>query len=190
MIRSTTLIILLLVGASNSVAQVIRTEAGLVQKVDGEVLVHCHTRESGFSSLRKGEVLHQEDLVVTTTNGSMVFSLNPGSALQMSPDTTVRIRDTVLTGMHFDVEGGEVIVFVDSLDDGVSLVLHAPPGIFEIRTTGLYRVLVNTDGNTRANVVRGELIYNDSEKGRQRLKKGRQVDFVNRISRSGRMAEY
>ena len=141
--------------------QVIRAEAGLVRKVNGEVLIHCHSRESGFSTLRDGEALHYEDLVITNSSAFIVFALNPGSYLQMSAGTTLRVRETALSAMHFDVNVGEVIVHVGSLKNGASLVLHAPPGILEIRKKGLYRVSVDADGNTQVNVVRGELAYFD-----------------------------
>lgn len=165
---------------SSAVGQVIRTEAGWVKKVNGDVLIHCHNRQSGFSKLRGGEALHNEDLVTTNSNGLTVFSLNPGSYLQMSADTTLRVRETVLSAMHFDVNAGEVIVHVGSLKNGASLVIHAPPGILEIREKGLYRVVVNPNGNSQVNVVRGELVYTDGNNRLVRLKKGRQVDFVRR----------
>lgn len=185
------ILLAILVGAVGTTGQVIRAEAGLVKKVDGEVLVHCHTRESGFSRLRRGEVLHTEDLVVTSAGGSTVFSLNPDSYLQMSAGTTVRIRETVLRAMRFDVETGEVIVMVGRLKDGASLVLYAPPGILEIRKKGLYRISVGLDGNTQVNVVRGELVYTDAQNRPRRVKKGRQVDFLKRASKVvGRVAEY
>jgi hypothetical protein len=100
---------IILVCTSGAIGQVIRTEAGLVKKVDGEVLIHCHNRDSGFSGLRDDEALHNDDLVVTGSSGLTVFSLNPGSSLQMSPGTTLRVRETILSAMQFDVNVGEVI---------------------------------------------------------------------------------
>ena len=161
MIRLTIFATALLICASAAAGQVIRAEAGLVKKVNGEAL-------------------HNEDLVITNSSGLTVFSLNPGSYLQMSADTTLRVRETVLSAMHFDVDVGEVIVHVGSLKNGASLALHAPPGILEIRGKGLYRVVVNPNGNSQVNVVRGELVYTDSNDRPMRLKKGRQVDFVRR----------
>ena len=180
MIRLSILGILFLSCASSVAGQVIRAEAGLVKKVNGEVLIHCHDRESGFSKLRDGEALHNEDLIITNSTGLTVFSLNPGSYLQMSADTTLRVRETVLSAMHFDVDVGEVIVHVGSLKNGASLVIHAPPGILEISEKGLYRVAVKPEGNAQVNVVRGELVYMDSNNRPVRLKKGRQVDFIKR----------
>lgn len=172
--------ILLCVGGA--IGQVIRAEAGLVTKVNGEVLIHCHNRESGFSTIRDGELLHNDDLVITNSSGSIVFALNPGSYLQMSPATTLRVRETVLSAMHFDVDVGEVIVHVGSLKNRASLVVHAPPGLLDIREKGLYRISVNPDGNTQVNVIRGELLYPDNDNRPVRLKEGKQVDFLKRRS--------
>lgn len=180
MIRWLALIAIVLACTAGAAAQVIRTEAGLVKKVDGVVLVHCHTRESGFSPLRKGEVLHKEDLVVTNAGGSTIFALNPDSYLQMSAGTTLRIKETVLNAMHFDIDAGEIIVIVDGLKDGASLVLHTPPGVLEIRKKGLYRVSVSPGGSTQVNVVRGEVVYTDAKNRTRRVSKGKQVDFFKR----------
>ena len=184
MTRAFLILVLLLGGLETASGQVIGAQAGLVKKVSGEVLIHCHNRESGFSKLRDGEALHNEDLVITDSSGLTVFSLNPGSYLQMSAGTTLRVRETVLSAMHFDVDVGEVIVHVGSLKNGASLVLHAPPGILEIREKGLYRVSVKLKGDTEVNVIRGELVYTDN--GRPvRLKKG-QVVFTKRSAKEGK----
>jgi hypothetical protein len=183
MIRYFLPVAIVLLCTSGAIGQVIRTEAGLVKKLNGEVLIHCHNRDSGFSRLRDDEALHREDLVVTGSSGLMVFSLNAGSSLQMSPGTTLRVRETILSAMHFDVDVGEVIVLVGGLKNGASLVLHAPPAILEIRKKGLYRVSVNPDGTTQVNVIRGEILYPDRDNRPVRLKKGKQVDFLKRGSR-------
>lgn len=166
----------------NAAGQVLRAEAGLVKKVNGEVLVHCHKSRPDIGELRKGEVLHNEDLVLTHKSGSAVVSLNPDSYVLMSADTVLTVRETALGAMHFDVRLGEVIITVSGLGNGASLVFHPPPGVLEIRKKGLYRVYVQPDGNTQVNVVRGELFYTDNNHRRVRLTKGKQVDFRKRLT--------
>jgi hypothetical protein len=155
-----------------------------VKKVDGEVFVHCHKSRPDMAALRKGEVLHKDDFILTHRSGSAVFSLNPDSYVLMSADTVLTVRETILSAMHFDVSVGEVIITVSGLDNGAALVLHPPPGPLEIRKKGLYRVYVQPDGNTQVNVVRGELFYTDHNRRRVRLAKGKQVDFRKRLMNS------
>lgn len=168
----------------NAAGQVLRAEAGLVKKIDGEVLVHCHRSRPDLSELRKGEVLHNEDLILTLKSGSAVFSLNPDSYVLVSADTALTVRETALSAMRFDVTAGEVIVTVSSLDNGASLVFHAPPRVLKISKKGLYRVYVQPSGETQVNVIRGELIYTGNDNRPVRLTKGKQVDFRKRVTNS------
>jgi hypothetical protein len=184
MIITFSILVTVLACLSTAAGQVIRAEAGLVKKVNGEVLVHCHNRQPDATELTTGAVLHNDDLVITTRTGSTIFSLNRDSYLQMSADTIVRVKETALSSMHFDVDAGEIIVLVGGLKNGASLVLHAPPGILELRKKGLYRVSVNRDGSTQVNVVRGELVYTDHNNRRVRAGKGKQVDFRKRNANS------
>lgn len=168
----------ILMGVGLAGGQVINATAGLVKKVSGEVLVHCHERQPNNSELQVGEIIHNEDIVTTTKSASMVLALNPDSYLLMSSETTIHVKETAFGGMHFDVVAGEIIVRVATLKNGTSLLLHPPLGPIEIRKKGLYRVFVKDGGETQVNVVSGELSYIGHNKRAARLKKNGQVDFV------------
>ncbi|NNE66233.1 MAG: hypothetical protein HKN33_06670 [Pyrinomonadaceae bacterium] len=129
--------------------------------------------------LSNKSLLHNEDIIVTADSGSLVLALNPNSYLYLGPNAFVAVKNTELNKMHFDIERGQMVLFVRSLKNGASLVIHTPPGILAIRKGGRYIVSVETNGNTKANVIRGELGY--LNRGRLvKLKKGRQVEFVKR----------
>jgi hypothetical protein len=122
--------------------------------------------------------LHNEDTIVTAESSSIVLALNPDSYMFVDADAFLRIKQTELDKMHFDIERGEIVLFVRSLDNGASLVIHTPPGILTIYKGGQYRVSVGKDGGTEANVFGGELRYYDENGELKKLKKGRQVNFV------------
>jgi hypothetical protein len=160
--------------------QVISARAGMVKNVRGEVFYRCHLNDKEALSLQKGLMLHNGDTVLTTESGDAAFSLNPDSYLVLSANSFVRIRETDLKAMHFDVERGEILVISRSLKKGVSLVIHTPPAILTVYKRGNYRIFVAENGNTEANVGRGELRYLDGQGNLIRVKKGKQMNFVKR----------
>ena len=159
-------------------AQIIGARAGLVKKITGEVFVHCHQGALDKSKLQLGEMLHNEDLVFTGGTGFAVLALNPDSYMLVYGNTTLRVKDTALDSMHFDVVTGEVILKIADLKNGTSLLVHPPPANVKILKNGLYRVFVEGDGKTRVNVVSGEATYPDDKARSARLKKGGRVDFT------------
>ena len=163
-------------------AQIISTRAGTVKKVEGEAFYRCHLNEKEASPLEKGLKLHEEDTLLTTKEASVVITLNPDSYLLVGADAFLRVKQTTLDAMHFDIERGEIFVFVRSLEDGVSLVIHTPPAVLMVYEKGDYRFLVEENGNTEANVVRGKLRYTDNQNNPVRVKKGKKVNFVKRAS--------
>lgn len=120
--------------------------------------------------------------MLTTKEASVVITLNPDSYLLVGADAFLRVKQTTLDAMHFDIERGEIFVFVRSLEDGVSLVIHTPPAVLMVYEKGDYRFLVEENGNTEANVVRGKLRYTDNQNNPVRVKKGKKVNFVKRAS--------
>jgi hypothetical protein len=157
--------------------QVVSARAGAVNRVEGEVVYHCHDKESGIQTLETGVKLHDGDLVFTDEKSSAQWALNPDSHLTMSANSTVRVYKTDLDQMHFDLERGEVIVVIRSVENGVSLVIHAPPGLLAIHKSGRYRFRVAENGETEAAVVEGELRYKDSQGNPVSVKKGSRVNF-------------
>ena len=101
----------------------------------------------------------------------------------------VEIKNTALDKMHFDFERGEIFLFIRSLKNGASLVVHTPPRILTIYKGGWYRVSVNSNGNTEANVLRGELRYFNNQGKLIKIKKGRQVNFIKKTLFSDKKSE-
>lgn len=158
--------------------QIISTRAGTVKKVVGDVFYRCHQDEKNLLDLDIDSSLHNEDTLLTSESGSVVLALNSDSYLYVDEDAYVKIKNTELDKMHFDIERGEIYLFVRSLDNGASLVIHTPPGKLTIKKGGRYRIIVGENGNTEANVFEGELRYFDENGKLNKLKKGRQVNFV------------
>ena len=159
-------------------SQVISTRAGVVKKVQGDVFYRCHENQQDALKLINNLALHNEDTIVTAEASSAVLALNPDSYMYVDGDAYLKIKQTELDKMHFDIERGEIILFIRSLKNGASLVIHTPPGILTIYKGGQYRISVGKKGETEANVFGGELRYFDENGKLNKLKKGRQVNFV------------
>jgi urease accessory protein UreE len=159
-------------------ATVVWARAGAVKNVRGEVFYRCHLNAKEALPLEKGLTLHNGDTVLTAEQGSAAIALNPDSYLVVSADTFLRVIETDLGAMHFDVERGEVLVISRSLGNGVALVVHAPPAVLTVYKRGNYRIFVDENGDTEANVGSGELRYIDRRGNLVRVKKGKQVNFV------------
>lgn len=166
-----------LAAATRQRAEVVSARAGLVTRVEGEVRCHHHEREGGVEELRAGERIHDDDIVFTNETGRVQWTLSPDSYLSASPGSTVRVYDTSLERMSFGVERGEVVVFTRSLGKGISLTIRTPPGPLTVYKSGLYRFRVAEDGETVAEVVKGELRYTDETGSLVVVKKGRSVTF-------------
>lgn len=160
--------------------EVISARAGAVKNVQGEAFYRCVLNAKEALPLEKGSILHNGDAVLTSAQASAAIALNPDSYLVVSGDSFLRVVETDLGAMHFDVERGEVLIISRSLKSGFSLVVHAPPAILTVYKRGNYRIFVAENGNTEANVGRGELRYFDERGNLIRVKKGRQMNFVKR----------
>jgi ferric-dicitrate binding protein FerR (iron transport regulator) len=94
-------------------------------------------------------MLHDGDAVITTATGRAEWSLNPGAYLQAAPGSFVRVKDTGLDRMHFDLERGEVYAEARSAD-GAALVIRAPPGLLTVKQSGHYHVRVEEGARPRS----------------------------------------
>lgn len=156
--------------------QVILARAGVVQRVKGEVVLHCHN-ENETELLKPGIRLCDGDLVFTTADAAAEWSLTPDSYLTVSANTHVRIHKTDLGQMDFDVERGEVILIIKTLSNGAALALHTPPALLQVNKSGSYLIRVFENKETEAVVVEGELRYVNKAGKEERVKKGRKVFF-------------
>lgn len=159
-------------------AQIISTRAGTVKNVRGETFFRCHLNEKEALPLEKNLLLHNGDTVLTTEEGSVAIALNPDSYLVLSADSLMKVVETDLGAMHFDIERGEILIISRSLKGGASLVIHTPPAVLTVFKRGNYRIFVDKNGNAEANVGSGELRYIDENGELKRVKKGRKVNFV------------
>lgn len=157
-------------------SQVISASAGTVSRVDGEVWFR-HRGATGLQPLRADQKLVAGDLIVTGGSGRVEWSLNLGSYLQVGARSQVRIYETSLDQMHFDVERGEVFAVVAAFDKHAALVLDTPPALFTVVKRGRYRLRVETDDETEAAVAEGELRFTDSEGKEIKVTKRRRARF-------------
>ncbi len=157
-------------------SQVISASAGKVSRVDGEVWFR-HRNETGLQPLHVNQKLVAGDLILTGTSGRAEWSLSPGSYLQVGPISQVRIYETSLDQMHFDIERGEVFAIVSKLDNRAALVLDTPPALFTVAKRGRYRVRVHVGDETEAAVAEGELRFTDGEGKEIKVTKRRRARF-------------
>lgn len=157
-------------------SQVISASAGTVSRVEGEVWFR-HRDATELHPLHADQKLVAGDLVLTGSSGRVEWSLNPGSSLQVGHFSQVRIYETSLDGMHFDIERGEVFAIVKSLDNHAALVLDTPPALLIVSKGGRYRVRVAADDATEASVRDGELRFVNGEGKVIKIKTRRRVRF-------------
>lgn len=162
---------------SQAQSLVVAAHAGRVSRVDGEVWLE-RRGEAERRPLRIGEILSAGDVVLTGAQGSVKLSLNPGSYLQVSARSNVRVYETDLDRMHFDIEQGEVIALVSSFEKGAALELDTPPALLSVVKRGLYRVRVAANDVTEAAVAQGELRFVNPEGKVVNVMKGKRVRFL------------
>jgi FecR-like protein len=160
-----------------SEAQVVSARAGVVCHVAGDVSYHPHSKDGSVQKLEVGMELNNGDLVLTGDNAIAEWSLNPNSYLTVNANSHVRLQETSLDRMRFDIERGDMVINMRSLSSGVSLALHAPPGLLSVHKPGRYIIRIAESGETEAIVVKGELRYKDKNGRLNSVKAGRQVNF-------------
>jgi hypothetical protein len=144
--------------------------------VRGEVLYHRH-EDKGVRQLDVGTRLNNGDIVFTTDTSYAEWSLTPDSYLRVANDSRVQVYETSLNHMRFDVMRADVLITLRSLENGTSLEINTPPALLTISKPGIYRIVVAANGETDADVGKGELNYVDSQGKLKRVKKGRRVHF-------------
>jgi hypothetical protein len=157
--------------------QVISARAGLVTRVEGEVLFRRRD-EKELRPLKAGVRLGDGDTIITAWNGRAEWTLSPDSFLQIGSDSNVRIYATSLDAMHFDIERGEVFIISRSLNGSTSLVLDTPPALLKVVKSGRYRVRVAADSETEAAVRNGELQFVNAEGQIVKVRGRRRVRFA------------
>jgi hypothetical protein len=162
--------------AASEQGQVVAARAGIVTRAEGEVLYGAQG-DREMRRLQIGVRLANGDAVTTALKSRAEWSLTPDSYLQVGADSRVRIYETSLDRMHFDVERGEVFIIVRSLAGGEALVVHAPPGEVIVRKPGRYRFRVAASGETEAAVSSGELRYINEQGKTVIIRKRKRIRF-------------
>lgn len=155
----------------------VSTRVGDVSRLDGEV----RSKQRGEAAPRPlhiGDKLTEGDVVLTGTQSRAEWSLGPDSYFQVGGDSQVRLYETTVNEMHFDIERGEVFVIVSSLDKGEVLELDTPHALLTVARSGRYRVRVSRNGDTEATVVQGELRFVNSKGEAGRVTTRKQVHFL------------
>ena len=166
-------------GALTIQAQFISAWAGQVCHAQGEVLYHRHEdqEDKGVRQLEVGMRLNNGDIVFTNDSSYAEWSLTPDSYLRMASDSSVQVYETSLDQMRFDIIRGEIFIALRSLGKEASLVIKTPPSLLTISKPGIYRIVVAANGETSADVRKGELQYVDSQGKLSPIKKGKRVRF-------------
>ena len=146
---------------------VITAEAGGVNFVEGDVNI---TRLAGKSGrLLKGDSVDVGDRVSTASNGRAEILLNPGSYVRLAGDSEFEFKSTALEELQIKVSKGSAIFEVFATDD-FRVTVEGPSGKYDLIESGVYRVDVLPDGNSRLEVWKGKALA-----GEAKLKGGRSV---------------
>ncbi len=146
---------------------VITAEAGGVNFVEGDVNIIRLAGKSG--KLLKGDSVDVGDRVSTGANGRAEILLNPGSYVRLAGDSEFEFQSTALEDVKLKVNKGSAIFEVFATND-FRVTVEAPNGKFDLIESGVYRVDVPGDGNSRLEVWKGKALAGDTK-----VKGGRSV---------------
>lgn len=146
---------------------VITAEAGGVNHVEGGVSIARLAGKSGL--LLKGDSVDVGDRVSTDANGRAEILLNPGSYVRLAGNSEFEFKSTALEDLKITVNKGSAIFEVFATDD-FRVTVEAPNGKYDLIESGVYRVDVLGDGNSRLEVWKGKAMAGDTK-----LKGGRTV---------------
>lgn len=146
---------------------VITAEAGGVNHVEGGVKIARLAGKSGL--LMKGDSVDVGDRVSTDINGRAEILLNPGSYVRLAGDSEFEFKSTALEDLKIAVNKGSAIFEVFATDD-FRVIVEAPNGKYDLIESGVYRIDVLGDGNSRLEVWKGKAMAGDTK-----LKGGRSV---------------
>lgn len=155
---------------------IVSTRIGDVSRLAGEVRSK-QLGEAASRGLHVGDHFSEGDVVLTGTQSRAEWSLGPDSYFQVGGDSRVRLYETTIREMHFDIERGEIFVILSSLEKGEVLELDTPHALLTIARRGRYRVRVSRNGDTEATVVQGEMRFVNSKGEVGRVTTRKQVHF-------------
>ena len=139
---------------------VITAEAGGVNHVEGGVSIARLAGKSGL--LLKGDSVDVGDRVSTDVNGRAEILLNPGSYVRLTGNSEFEFKSTALEDLKILVNKGSAIFEVFATND-FRVIVEAPNGKYELIESGVYRVDVLGDGNSRLEVWKGKAMAGDTK---------------------------
>ena len=139
---------------------VITAEAGGVNFVEGDVNIVRLAGKSG--RLLKGDSVDVGDRVSTSSDGRAEILLNPGSYVRLAGDSEFEFKSTALEDLKIKVNKGSLIFEVFATDD-FRVSVEGPNGKYDLIDTGVYRVDVMADGNSRLEVWKGKALAGDTK---------------------------
>ena len=131
----------------------ISAKAGGVNLISGTVTVERNDGTAG--RLVAGESLDIGDRVTTGDDGRAEVLLNPGSYLRVGANSAFKFVTTDLEDLKIDLSAGTAIFEVIANDDFRVSVKMPKQHVF-LTQTGVYRLDVTADGNSRLAVFKGE----------------------------------
>lgn len=141
-------------------AYIISAKAGGVNFVSGNVSVSRAKGKNDY--LRKGDSLEARDKVSTESNGKAEILLNPGSFVRLAENSEFEFATTDLDDLQVKVSKGSAIFEVIA-DAEFKVTVNTPKSRFYIVRTGIYRVDVMNDGNSRIEVWKGRAQLEDGK---------------------------
>lgn len=152
---------------------VITAEAGGVNHVEGGVSVIRTAGKSGL--LLKGDTIRVGDQVTTDSDGRAEILLNPGSYARVAGNSEFEFKTTELEDLQLKLTRGSAIFEVFATND-FRVNVSTPKGSYDLIDSGVYRVDVMADGNSRLEVWKGKALAGDEKiKGGRSLVSGEEV---------------
>lgn len=153
--------------AANSL-YVISAKAGGINYVEGKVTVSREKEKSGY--LIKGDLIEIGDKVITGAEGRAEVLLNPGSYVRLDKNSEFEFVTTALDDLEVKLNRGSAMFEVFAADD-FKVTVNANNNKFYLVDTGIYRIDVLADGNSKIAVWKGKAELEDSTK----VKKSRET---------------
>jgi hypothetical protein len=172
-----TKVLAVVLGLAGSLAaagqNVISARAGLIQHVEGRVLLDGTPVEVGYTQFPEVK----ENQVLKTEDGRAEVLLSPGSFIRMGENSALRMVSTRLTDIRLETLAGSSLIEVAELPKETSLSVTIANHTVSFRKNGLYRFDLDP---SVVRVYDGEVLVSDGQQTLT-LKKGRKVELDSKV---------
>ncbi len=128
------------------------TRVGRISRLDGEASLR--QANSDWEDVSQNAPVFEGDEFFTADGSRMEIQLGGGRYLRLDGHTDVVFTYLDEKAVRVEIPAGTVIVSVRKVDGGEDFQLSAPAAAITIRESGVYRIDVDDDGNTRVGVAR------------------------------------